>query len=120
MEVATLVSSVLAGLSEENRSRCDRAAIMHVLGELGCAGNVSELQIMLTADADSVRDNLKQAAIPMFLASLKLATASSRAPPATNLGAAGQPMPSAGVSGVDVCGMISIKLGVKTVVDTHT
>ena len=59
MEVATLVSSVLAGLSEENRSRCDRAAIMHVLGELGCAGNVSELQIMLTADADSVRDNLK-------------------------------------------------------------
>ena len=41
MEVATLVGSVLAGLSEENRSRCDRAAIMHVLGELGCAGNVS-------------------------------------------------------------------------------
>ena len=62
----------------------------------------------------------------MFFASLKLATASSMAPPATNLGAAGaipaglgQPMPSAGVSGVDVCGMISIKLGLKTVVDTH-
>ena len=49
MEVATLVGSVLAGLSEENRSRCDRAAIMHVLGELGCAGNVSELHFSLFA-----------------------------------------------------------------------
>ena len=49
MEVPTLVCSVLAGPSEENRSRCDRAAIMRVLGELGCAGNVSELHFSLFA-----------------------------------------------------------------------
>ena len=71
MNVEAQVDGVLKDLPDIVRSRCDRAAILTALNELGCT-SISDLNDMLSEDFEAVKAQISAAAPTVFSVKLKL------------------------------------------------
>ena len=87
--VSTLVGGIFLGLSEEQRARCDRDAVVAALNDLIGGGTVDDLRDIIEEDPGTVKDALAKVAMPLLYARIKQAVKPSSSAPSPTGGAVG-------------------------------